>query len=229
VIPDNNNNEDWLFRLDKFISSFKLTWIIIFSYFISRTFCLFSSCFHFLKRSKSFKNNDVFFTKAFFFHYRKIKKSDNQQQQQHQQQQQQQIPIIHENKENLLTRSNKQQQQQQQQQHYHRDNESGGFDYSSSVVSPSSNSKKKSCSPRTSSPITHDKNLSTLRANADQTSKIHVDVRQNPSDKLLLIYDSSEPSPRDLTDTALSSLPQHKVNILFSFYFISIQSKHHLF
>jgi hypothetical protein len=145
-----------------------------------------------------------------------------------QQQQQQQIPIIHENKENLLTRSNK---QQQQQQNYHRDNESGGFDYSSSVVSPSSNSKKKSCSPRTSSPITHDKNLSTLRANADPTSKIHVDVRHNLSDKLLLIYDSSEPSPRDLTDTALSSLPTHKVN-KYSFDYINsrrIQRKRLLF
>ncbi len=141
-----------------------------------------------------------------FFLNRKIKKPDSQQQQQ--QQQQQQIPIINENKENFLSRNNKQ--------HYHRDNESGGFDYAATVVAPSSNTKKTSCSPRTSSPITHDKNLSTLRANPDKTSKIHVDVSQNPSDKLLLICDSSEPSPRDLTDTALSSLPPHKVNIGFS-------------
>jgi hypothetical protein len=140
-----------------------------------------------------------------FLKKKKIKKPDNQQQQQQQlQQQNQQSPIINENKENLLTRTNK------QHYHHHHDNESGGFDYSTSIVSPTSNTKKTSCSPRTSSPITHDKKLSTLRATPDQTSKIHVDVSHNPSDKLLLICDSSEPSPRDLTDTALSSLPPHK-------------------
>ncbi len=118
-----------------------------------------------------------------------------------------------------MTRTHKQQQQQR----YHHDNESGGFDYSSSVVSPSSNAKKTSCSPRTSSPKTHDKNLSTFRATPDQTSKIHVDVSHNPSDKLLLMCDSSEPSPRDLTDTALSSLPPHKVNRFLNLVFISFK------
>ena len=148
-----------------------------------------------------------------FLRHRKLKKLDNQpaQQQQQQlslQQQQTQDPIINANKENLLTRTNKQ--------HYHHDDhQSGGFDYSSSIVSPASNSKKSSTSPRTSSPINHDKTRSTLRATPDQTSKIHVDVTQNPSDKLLLICDSSEPSPRDLTDTVLSSLPTHKVRRSF--------------
>ncbi len=200
-----------MFRLDKFISSFKLTWIFIVSYFIYRTFCLFSSCFHFLKRSKWLEKS---FSKEilllFFSSNRKIKKPDNQQQQL--QQQNQQSPIINENKENLLTRTNK-----QNYHHHHHDNESGGFDYSTSIVSPTSNTKKTSCSPRTSSPITHDKKLSTLRATPDQTSKIHIDVSHNPSDKLLLTCDSSEPSPRDLTDTALSSLPPHKVNILSNY------------
>jgi hypothetical protein len=131
---------------------------------------------------------------------RKVKKSDNQQQQQ--------TPIINENKENLLNSTNKPP-------HYHHDNESGGFDYSSSVVSPSSLSKKSTRSPRTSSPKTHDKNRSTLRASGDPTSKIHVDVSLNPTDKLMLTCDSSEPSPRDLTDAGLSSVLPHKVKTFF--------------
>ncbi|CAF3751967.1 unnamed protein product [Rotaria socialis] len=135
-----------------------------------------------------------------FLKKKKIKKSDPQQSQQ------QSTPVTNENKENLLTRNNKQQQQQQQR---HQDNESGGFDYSSSVPLSTSISKKASCSPRTSSPISYDKNLTTLRPTADQTSKIHVDVN-HPSDKILHICDSSEPSPRDLTDITLSSLPAHK-------------------
>ncbi|CAF2880656.1 unnamed protein product [Rotaria sp. Silwood2] len=146
-----------------------------------------------------------------FLKKKKVKKSDNPQQQQQQQTQQpQQItPIINENKENLLTRTDKHHHQQQQ--HYHHDNESGGFDCSSSAVLQSSISQKKtSSSPRTSSPTTYDKNLSTLHPNVDQTSKIHVDTNHNPSDKSLHICDSSEPSPRDLTDITLSSLPQHK-------------------
>ncbi|CAF0950223.1 unnamed protein product [Adineta steineri] len=143
-----------------------------------------------------------------FLKKKKVKQLDNQQQQTQQQSQQHQIPIINENKENFINRTTKQQQQQQQ--HYRRDNESGGFDYSSSVVSPPSNSKKTSCTPRTSSPIAHDKNLSAFHANTDQTSKIHIDVSHNPSDKLLLICDSNESSPHYLTDTVLSSLPQHK-------------------
>lgn len=152
---------------------------------------------------------------------RKIKKLDNQssqqqqqspqQQQQQQQQQQPSNPNINANKENLLNRANKQ--------HYHQDDQSGGFDYSTSIVSPGSNNKKSSCSPRTSSPINHDKTLSKIRATPDQTSKIHVDVCQNPSDKLLLMCDSSEPSPRDLTDTVLSGLPTHKVSLFFVFGF----------
>ncbi|CAF1193090.1 unnamed protein product [Rotaria sordida] len=145
-----------------------------------------------------------------FLKKKKVKKSDNQQQQQ-QQQHHQITPITNENKENLLTRTDKQQQQQQQQ--YHRDNESGGFDGSSSAVLQSSISKKTSSSP----PITYDKNLSTLRPNIDQTSKIHIDTNQNPSDKLLHICDSSEPSPRDLTDITLSSLPAHKTETSSSF------------
>lgn len=152
---------------------------------------------------------------------RKIKKLDNQspqqppQQQQQQQQQQASNPNINANKENLLTRTNKQ--------HYHQDDhhQSSGFDYSSSLVSSGSNNKKSSCSPRTSSPINHDKTLSTIRATADQTSKIHVDVTQNPSDKLLLMCDSSEPSPRDLTDTVLTGLPTHKVSTVLSIRFCS--------
>ncbi|CAF1311577.1 unnamed protein product [Rotaria magnacalcarata] len=136
-----------------------------------------------------------------FLKKKKIKKSDPQQSQQ------QSTPVTSENKENLLTRNNKQQQQQQR----HQDNESGGFDYSSSVPLSTSISKKASCSPRTSSPISYDKNLTTLRPTSDQTSKIHVDVNHNhPSDKILHICDSSEPSPRDLTDITLSSLPAHK-------------------
>lgn len=78
-------------------------------------------------------------------------------------------------------------------QQYQREQESGGFKKSSH------------------SSLTHDKHRSTLHATPDQTTKIHVDVTQNPSDKLLLTCDSSEPSPRDLTDTVLSSLPTHKV------------------
>ena len=116
------------------------------------------------------------------------------------------MPTVNENKENLLIRTSKQQ-------HYHRDNQSGGFNYSSSAASPS---KKVPVPPRTSSPITYDKSLPTLRSTVDQTSKIHVDVSHNPSDKLLHVYDSSEPSPRDLTDTTLSILPPHRVNILIS-------------
>ena len=157
-----------------------------------------------------------------FSPYRKIKKLDNQspqqqqqsaQQQQQQQQQQPSNPNINANKENLLTRANKQ--------HYHQDDQSGGFDYSTSIVSPGLNNKKSSCSPRTSSPINHDKTLSTIRATSDQTSKIHVDVSQNPSDKLLHMCDSSEPSPRDLTDTVLTGLPTHKVSHFFKFDFPS--------
>ena len=125
-------------------------------------------------------------------------------------QQQQQDPAIHppivnENKENLLNPTNRQLSP------YSRDNQSGGFEYSTSLVSPASLSKKVSSSARTSSPIKPDKNLSKLRASGDPTSKIHIDVSHNPSDKSLLVCDSSEASPRDYTDTGLSSLPPHKV------------------
>lgn len=142
---------------------------------------------------------------------RKVKKPDppQQQLQQQQQQQQQSTPIISENKENLLTQATKKQ-------HYHHDNESGGFDCSSSGVLPSSITKNISSSPQTSSPIKYDQNLTKLRPTNDQTSKIHVDVSHNPSDKLLHICDSSEPSPRDLTDITLSSMPPHKVNMIFT-------------
>lgn len=141
---------------------------------------------------------------SFILLNRKIKKSDPQQSQQ------QSTPITNENKENLLTRSNKQPQSQQS----HQDNESAGFDCSSSVGLSTSNSKKPSCPPRTSSPKSYDKHLSTLRPTIEQTSKIHVDVNQHPTDKLLQICDSSEPSPRDLTDITLSCLPPHKVNLI---------------
>ena len=92
--------------------------------------------------------------------------------------------------------------------HYSPDQQSTGFEYSSpSVVSPNSLNK-----PRTSSPITHQQHLSTLHASGDQTSKIHIDVSHNPSDKSFVLCDSSQASPRDLTDAGLSSLPPHKVS-----------------
>jgi hypothetical protein len=63
--------------------------------------------------------------------------------------------------------------------------ENNAYDYSTSAVSP----------------ITHDQNPT--------TDKIHVDIIQNSSDKLLFTYNSSEPSPRDLSS---SSPPPQKVS-----------------
>jgi hypothetical protein len=56
--------------------------------------------------------------------------------------------------------------------------ENNVYDYSSSVVSP----------------VTHDKNLT--------SDKIHVDITQTSSDKYLHTYNSSEPSPRDLSNSS---------------------------
>ena len=65
MIADNNNsnNQDWLFRLDKFISSaFKLTRTIGVSTcclsLSSRLFYFISSCFHFWRRSKSLTHTE---------------------------------------------------------------------------------------------------------------------------------------------------------------------------
>ncbi|CAF1098437.1 unnamed protein product [Rotaria sordida] len=56
--------------------------------------------------------------------------------------------------------------------------ENNAYDYSLSVVSP----------------ITHDTNLT--------NDNIHVDVTQNTSDKSLILYDSNEASPRDLSSSS---------------------------
>ncbi|CAF4168976.1 unnamed protein product [Rotaria sp. Silwood2] len=56
--------------------------------------------------------------------------------------------------------------------------ENNDYDYSLSIVSP----------------ITHDTNLT--------NDNIHVDVTQNPSDKSLILYDSNEASPRDLSSSS---------------------------
>lgn len=104
------------------------------------------------------------------------------------------------NKENVLNTSTK------PSLHFSSDQQSMGFDYSSSsVVSPNSLTKT-----RTSSPTIHHQHLSTLHASGDQTSKIHIDIGHHPSDRSFLLCDSSQGSPRDLTDAGLSSLPPHK-------------------
>lgn len=56
--------------------------------------------------------------------------------------------------------------------------ENNAYDFSLSVVSP----------------ITHDKNLT--------NDKIHVDVTQNSYDKSMILYDSNEASPRDLSSSS---------------------------
>lgn len=104
------------------------------------------------------------------------------------------VPIINENKENLLNTSNK------STLHYSCEHQLAEIEYSPSATVPVSLSK------HTTPSLVH----SNIHPNVEQTTKIHIDVSHNPSDRSLLLCDSSEASPRDYTDAGLSSLRKHK-------------------